>query len=159
MREGPGERWGEAAHSELSDDGRQNAVLVGGNASTTTACKTPTERPVKLLPSVKCEPLGSTGVHLGSVDLVEKAPRNCQIHAEDEPQVEAGLSSAAQCKANASAPQGGGLAYKRPFPLGALFLLQDCPHRSDSLKEAASSWCRSFSPMPSIHQSCIDICL
>ncbi|KAI5170178.1 Filamin-B [Manis pentadactyla] len=86
MREGPGERWGEAAHSELSDDGRQNAVLVGGNASTTTACKTPTERPVKLLPSVKCEPLGSTGVHLGSVDLVEKAPRNCQIHAEDEPQ-------------------------------------------------------------------------
>lgn len=65
--------WSDASYSKLLGNGCQ--VLLGrGTTKTTTICKMPTEKQVKFMPLIKCESLGSSRAHLGSVDFMKEAP-------------------------------------------------------------------------------------
>lgn len=117
--------------------------------------KAQTEEQAKLLPFIIHEAVGSCRVHLSSVDFVKEAPFNCQLWASDDAGI---IHRSAKSSESWGSPPRKGLIYKLPLSLGALFLLQDCPHRCDSLKEA-STLHSSSSPMLSIHQSCKEVCL
>lgn len=86
-------------YSQLLGTACQKAVLAQGSTSTTTVCKIPTEKQVRLLLFIKFESLGRSRIHGFCEGNSIKLPDTCQ----DELLVMLGLPTAEQTKVNPGA--------------------------------------------------------